>query len=290
MNDQPIPISKIAVIVHPKLQEAVTESQRVTEHLVNLGVEATWGFLYNEDLRRRVKANEFDILIAIGGDGTMLRAGHLAGPLGIPILGINLGHFGFLMEVQQHQWQEFLPRLLQGDYWLEKRMTLHAEQWRAGEKLGSWFVLNEVAVSRGQIIRPIRLITSVDGRYLTTYVADALLASTPTGSTAYALAAGGPILSPELRNILLVPVAPHLSLERAIVLAEGSSVSIVVHTDHQAVFSIDGHVPIGMAEDDRVDVRAGEHTVQFIRFQDPGYFYRNLTPHMSQNPTATSQP
>jgi NAD+ kinase len=290
MNDQPIPISKIAVIVHPKLQEAVTESQRVTEQLVNLGVEATWGFLYNEDLRRRVKANEFDILIAIGGDGTMLRAGHLAGPLGIPILGINLGHFGFLMEVQQHQWQEFLPRLLQGDYWLEKRMTLHAEQWRAGEKLGSWFVLNEVAVSRGQIIRPIRLITSVDGRYLTTYVADALLASTPTGSTAYALAAGGPILSPELRNILLVPVAPHLSLERAIVLAEGSSVSIVVHTDHQAVFSIDGHVPIGMAEDDRVDVRAGEHTVQFIRFQDPGYFYRNLTPHMSQNPTATSQP
>ena len=290
MNDLPIPISKIAVIVHPKLQEAVTESQRVTEHLVNLGVQATWGFLYNEDLRRRVKANEFDILIAIGGDGTMLRAGHLAGPLGIPILGINLGHFGFLMEVQQHQWQEFLPRLLQGDYWLEKRMTLHAEQWRAGEKLGSWFVLNEVAVSRGQIIRPIRLITSVDGRYLTTYVADALLASTPTGSTAYALAAGGPILSPELRNILLVPVAPHLSLERAIVLAEGSSVSIVVHTDHQAVFSIDGHVPIGMAEDDRVDVRAGEHTVQFIRFQDPGYFYRNLTPHMSQNPTATSQP
>jgi len=290
MNDQPIPISKIAVIVHPKLQEAVTESQRVTEQLVNLGVEATWGFLYNEDLRRRVKANEFDILIAIGGDGTMLRAGHLAGPLGIPILGINLGHFGFLMEVQQHQWQEFLPRLLQGDYWLEKRMTLHAEQWRAGEKLGSWFVLNEVAVSRGQIIRPIRLITSVDGRYLTTYVADALLASTPTGSTAYALAAGGPILSPELRNILLVPVAPHLSLERAIVLAEGSSVSIVVHTDHQAVFSIDGHVPIGMAEDDRVDVRAGEHTVQFIRFQDPGYFYRNLTPHMSQNPSATSQP
>lgn len=290
MNDQPIPISKIAVIVHPKLQEAVTESQRVTEHLVNLGVQATCGFLYNEDLRRRIKANEFDILIAIGGDGTMLRAGHLAGPLGIPILGINLGHFGFLMEVQQHQWQEFLPRLLQGDYWLEKRMTLHAEQWRAGEKLGSWFVLNEVAVSRGQIIRPIRLITSVDGRYLTTYVADALLASTPTGSTAYALAAGGPILSPELRNILLVPVAPHLSLERAIVLAEGSSVSIVVHTDHQAVFSIDGHVPIGMAEDDRVDVRAGEHTVQFIRFQDPGYFYRNLTPHMSQNPSATSQP
>lgn len=289
MTEASASISKIAVIVQPKLQEAVTEAQKVAEHLVNIGVQATYGFLYNEDLRRRIKEGEFDILIAIGGDGTMLRAGHLAGPLGIPILGINMGHFGFLMEVQQHQWQEFLPRLLQGDYWLEKRMTLQAEQWRAGEKLGSWFVLNEVAVSRGQIIRPIRLITSVDGRYLTTYVADALLASTPTGSTAYALAAGGPILSPELRNILLIPVAAHLSLDRAIVLAEGSSVSIVVHTDHQAVFSVDGHVPIGIAEDDRVDVRAGDHTVQFIRFQDPGYFYRNLTPHMSQNPSTARQ-
>lgn len=289
MIDQPSPISKIAVVVHPKLQEAVSEARLITDALLKMGVQATSGFIYNEELRRQVKNNEFDILIAVGGDGTMLRAGHLAAPLGVPILGINLGHFGFLMEVQQQQWSSFLPRLLAGDYWLEKRMTLQAEQWRAGEKLGSWFVLNEVAVSRGQIIRPIRLITTVDGRYLTTYVADALLASTPTGSTAYALAAGGPILPPELRNILLVPVAPHLSLDRAIVLAEGSSVSIIVRTDHQAVFSIDGHVPIGMAEDDRVDVRAGDHTVKFIRFQDPGYFYRNLTPHMGQNPS-TDQP
>lgn len=290
MSEAPIQISKIAVIAQPKLQEAVGEGQRIADHLKQMGVQATFGFMYNEDLRRRIKNREFDVLIAIGGDGTMLRAGHLAGPLRIPILGVNMGHVGFLMEVQQDQWQDFMQPLLQGNYWLEKRMTLQVEQWRAGEMLGSWFVLNEVAVSRGQIIRPIRLITSVDGRYLTTYVADALLASTPTGSTAYALASGGPILSPELRNILLIPVAPHLSLDRAIVLAEGSSVSIVVQTDHQAVFSVDGHVPIGIAEDDRVDVRAGDHTVQFIRFQDPGYFYRNLTPHLSQNPSTSRQP
>lgn len=290
MSEAPIQISKIAVIAQPKLQEAVGEGQRIADHLKQMGVQATFGFMYNEDLRRRIKNREFDVLIAIGGDGTMLRAGHLAGPLRIPILGVNMGHVGFLMEVQQDQWQDFMQPLLQGNYWLEKRMTLQVEQWRAGEMLGSWFVLNEVAVSRGQIIRPIRLITSVDGRYLTTYVADALLASTPTGSTAYALASGGPILSPELRNILLIPVAPHLSLDRAIVLAEGSSVSIVVQTDHQAVFSVDGHVPIGIAEDDRVDVRAGDHTVQFIRFQDPGYFYRNLTPHLSRNPSTSRQP
>jgi NAD+ kinase len=140
-------------------------------------------------------------------------------------------------------------------------------------------------VSRGNIVRPIHLIAEVDGRYLTTFVADALIASTPTGSTAYALAAGGPILPPELRNILIVPVAPHLSIERAIVLAEGSSVSITVQTDHEAVVSADGQTPVPMANNDCVTAHAGEHTVQFIRFQDPGYFYRNLTPHMNQNPS-----
>jgi NAD+ kinase len=236
-----------------------------------------------------VKDGEFDLLIALGGDGTMLRAGHLCGPIQVPILGINLGRFGFLMEVRQQQWRDFVPRLLAGDYWLEKRMMLCAEQWRAGERLGSWDVLNEVVVSRGQFIRPVHLTALVDGRFLTTYVADALIAATPTGSTAYALAAGGPILPPELRNILLVPVAPHLSLDRAIVLAEGSSVSIAVRADHQAVFSVDGQVPVGLSDDDRVDISAGKHTVQFVRFHDPGYFYRNLTPHMSQNPSTGNQ-
>ncbi|OGO59899.1 MAG: hypothetical protein A2029_02955, partial [Chloroflexi bacterium RBG_19FT_COMBO_47_9] len=192
--------------------------------------------------------------------------------------------FGFLSEIARDQWKEFLDRMISGDYWLEKRMMLFAEQWRADALLGKWDVLNEVVVSRGQIIRPIHITLQVDGRFLTTYVADALIAATPTGSTAYALAAGGPILPPELRNILLVPVAPHLSLDRAIVLAEGASVSITVEVEHQAVFSIDGQVPIGLTDDDRVNVYASPHVVKFIRFQDPGYFYRNLTPHMSQNP------
>ena len=217
----------------------------------------------------------------------MLRAGRLCAPIGVPILGINLGSFGFLTEVKQDQWQEILPRLFARDYWLENRMMLHAEQWRGGERLGTWDVLNEIAVCRGQMVRPVRLVTNVDGRYLTTYVADALIASTATGSTAYALAAGGPILPPELRNILLVAVAPHLSIDRAIILAEGSTVSITVSTAHQAVLSPDGQVSNEMEDGDRVDVCACEHTVKFVRFQDPGYFYRNLTPHMGQNPSAS---
>jgi len=275
----------IVVVAHPHIPNADQVAEQIASYLADHGANVSHGMLYDETLRRRVKDGEFKLLVALGGDGTLLRAGHLCGPLGIPILGINMGRFGFLMEVRQDQWRDALPRLFEGEYWQENRMMLRAEQWRTGELLGSWNVLNEVVVSRGHIVRPVQLTANVDGRFLTTYVADGLIVSTPTGSTAYALAAGGPILPPELRNILLVPVAPHLSIDRAIVLAEGSSVSITIHTDHQAVLSPDGQVPISLADGDRVNAYTSEHNVQFIRFQDPGYFYRNLTPHMSQNPS-----
>jgi NAD+ kinase len=282
-------LRKIAVVAHPRLPDAQEEAEKISAFLRENGVQASYGLIYDEALARQVIAGEFDLLIALGGDGTMLRAGHLCGPSGIPILGINLGHFGFLMEIRQHQWQEVLPRLLVDEYWLERRMMLCVELSRTREPLGKWEVLNEVVVGRGQTVRPIQLVAEVDGRYLTTYVADALIAATPTGSTAYALAAGGPILPPELRNILLVAVAPHLSIDRAIVLAEGSSVGITVHTDHQAVLSVDGQTPVTLKDGDQVHARASDHTVLFVRFQDPGYFYRNLTPHMEQNPMTGNQ-
>jgi NAD+ kinase len=276
---------RVAVAAHPKLPDAAEEAARVTAYLEARGFRVASGLIFAEDLQYRIEAGEFDILIALGGDGTMLRAGRICAPWKIPVLGINLGHFGFLTELRQNQWQDYLPRLFTGDYWLEHRMMLQAEQYSGNLSAGAWSVLNEVVVGRGMIMHPVHLITYVDGRYLTTYVADALIAATPTGSTAYALAAGGPILPPELRNILLLPVAPHLSLERAIVLAEGSSVSITVESSQDVILSIDGQPSIELNNGDRVDVRAGDHTALFVRFQDPGYFYRNLTPHMSQNPS-----
>lgn len=288
MPDTPSRFHSIVVAAHPQIKEGLEEAVKISEFLTGHGFSTHYGSLSDEALRRQVKQGEFDLFISLGGDGTMLRAGHLCGPLGIPILGINLGRFGFLMEIRQDQWQEVLPQLLEGQYWVEKRMMLRAEQWRTGESLGTWHVLNEIVVSRGHIVRPVHLTASVDGLHLTTYVADGLIAATATGSTAYALAAGGPILPPEMRNILLVAVAPHLSVDRAIVLPEGASVNITVHTDHQAVLAPDGQVPIGLADGDRVEVSASEHTVQFLRFQDPGYFYRNLTTHMNQNPATGS--
>lgn len=283
---EPTPeLKRIAVVAHPKVEDAVEVAKLVADYLEKQGVEIASGLVSDEAIQRDVKSGKFDLLIALGGDGTMLRVGKLCGPANVPILGVNLGRFGFLMEVRQDKWRDFMPRLLEGNYWLERRMMLFAEQFRANVSLGCWEVLNEVVVGRGQIVRPVHLVTEVDGRFLTTYVADALIASTPTGSTAYALAAGGPILPPEMRTILLVAVAPHLSIDRAIVLAEGSTVDITVHTDHHALLCVDGQVPVGMANGDRVNVRASDHTVQFVRFQDPGYFYRNLTPHMNQNPS-----
>lgn len=281
--------TRIAVLAHPQVNEAASEAQQVAAFLEQKEIVVAHGSLYDQDLRQQVQENEFDLVIALGGDGTMLRAGHLCAPSGIPILGINMGRFGFLTEINRQDWKELLPGLIQGDFWLEKRMMLLCEQWHDQVLVSTWDVLNEVVVGRGEIVRPVHLITEVDDRQLTTYVADGLIVSTPTGSTAYALAAGGPILPPDLRNILLVPVAPHLSIDRGIVLAEGSSVRITVRTDHQAVMCVDGQAPISLQSGDQVFARAGDHIVQFIRFRDPGYFYRNLTPHMSQNPATSNQ-
>lgn len=273
---------RFAVLANPQIPEAVELAETIGQHLEG---EAYWGPLNDDQVLAQIALQPVDLCIALGGDGTMLRAGHLCAPLKIPILGINLGRFGFLTEVRKQDWEQALGRVVKGDYWLEERMMLRADHLRNDKELGSWEVLNECFIGRGELVRPVDLITEIDGRYLTTYVADGLIVATPTGSTAYALAAGGPILPPELRNVVIVPVAPHLSVDRAIVLHEGSSVRVEVRTDHQAILSVDGGQPILLEDRDRVELRASEEVVHFARLQDPDYFYRNLTSRMNQNPT-----
>jgi len=270
------------ITAYPKMPEAFAEAEAMSAFLKEKGVVAPFGSLYDTDLRKRVKNGEHDMLITVGGDGSVLRAGHLCAPSGVPILGVNLGRLGFLIQIERQEWREYFEKLLNGEAWIENRMMLHAKHIRSGEGLSTANALNEVVVARGQNVRPIRLTASVDGRRLTSYAADGLIASTATGSTAYALAAGGPILPPELRNILLVPIAPHLSVDRAVVLSEGSSVNIVVNSEN-AVLSVDGQPPVLLMEDDHVDVTVADVTAQFVRFGDPGYFYRNLTAHMNEN-------
>ena len=272
------PPRRVAIGAHPKLPEAFELAETIAAFLTARGLATAHGSLYEDKVRRFVLDGGADLLIVLGGDGTVLRGGHLCAPAEVPILGIHLGRLGFLMEAQRDDWQPTLERLLSGDFWLEQRMTLRVERIVAsGGAREGWDVINECVIGRGETVRPVRLTAEIDGGRLTTYVADALIAATPTGSTAYALAAGGPVLPPTLRNILLVPVAPHLSFDRAIVLAEGARLRLTVYTDHQALLSVDGQTPLALQDGEAVDVRAGDHDIAFVRLQDPGYFYRNLT-------------
>ena len=280
------PIKQFGLAFNPQVEAAAELSETIRQYLAEQGAAPTAIYpIHERALRVRIQEKAFQSLIVLGGDGTILRASHLCAAAGIPIVGVNLGTFGFLMEMQADDWQTFLPRLLTGAYRLEKRMLLQAEHIRAGECRGSWLVVNEVVVCRGQHVRPIRLQAEVDGYHMAGYVADGLIASTATGSTAYALAAGGAIMPPELRNIIIVPVAPHLSPDQPIILSEGARVTIRVHTTHQAVFSVDGHIPVVMEDGDSVNVFSSDLDALFIRFQDPGYFYRNLNRFLEQNPS-----
>lgn len=286
MKRQTVSIKNIVIAVHPSSQEAMNVGQQVCDF-----IRQNWGFtpfierVNNPSLQTQVAEGCFDLMITLGGDGTMLRAGHLCAPVGLPLLGINLGRFGFLMQLSPEDWQKELPRVFNGSFSFEERMMLKVEHWRGKQLLHTDQVINEIVVARGQIVRPIRIQASVDGYPLASYVADGLIAATPTGSTAYALAVGGPIMPPELRNILIVAVAPHLSMDRAIILPAGASVEIITNTDHEAVFSVDGHTPVHLENDDKVVVKVSDNTVKFLVFQDPGYFYRNLEHYLEQNPS-----
>ncbi|HEX8072844.1 MAG TPA: NAD(+)/NADH kinase [Pyrinomonadaceae bacterium] len=278
------PPERVQVYHHPRVEKSERLADEIVRHLRRLGVTAEAALFGDEAAAARLA--EQDMIIVSGGDGTMLRSGNMAAPHGVPVLGINLGRLGFLPEVDMDDWKGPLARVLVGDYWLEERMMLHAEHQRGGEVLGAYEVLNETVINRGGVARPVRLRTYIDAHELTTFVADGLIVATATGSTAYALAAGGPILPPELKNILILPISPHLCLDRAIVLAQGATLRIHVRTEHYASLNADGMVHIELQDGDDIMVRMSQFTARFVRVQDPVYFYRDLTARMNKNPSA----
>lgn len=279
-------LQRIAVAANPKAEGSLHKAREVADFLTATGAEVVCGFLDDDELRGPVQEGSIDLLIAMGGDGTMLRAGHLCAPLDVPVIGIHLGTFGFLTEIQEEEWQTVLPEIFSDAVWFEQRMMIRVELWREDQLAGSWEALNEAFVGQGEVKRPAHLEVVVDGNKLATYVTDGLIVATPTGSTAYAVAAGGPILPPELRNILVVPVAPHLAIDRAIVLAEGSAIDIGLKVSYKGVLSVDGQEPTYLKDGDRVTVCASDYSVRFARLQGPAYFYRNLGRYLNRNPFA----
>jgi NAD+ kinase len=268
-------LGRIGVLCHPKIDRSHVLAEEIATALGQLGAHVWVGSAWNENAVR-AQIEHLDLLVTLGGDGSMLRAARMSAPFGVPILGINLGRLGFLAEIEPDQWPESLPRVLEGGYRIEECMMLRAESRRGDKLLGSHDALNDVVVSRGSLARVVRIHTHIDGYHLTHYVADGLIVSTATGSTAYALAVGGPILPPTLDNILLIPIAPHLSMERAIVLNQGATVDMRVVTDHQAILTVDGQFEFTLLDGDRVTVRASPHIARFVRLQSPAHFYRTL--------------
>ena len=269
------PIDRVGIFHNPYIPAAAQLCRDISCALAAQGIQA-WETeqLDNPEVTRRVA--ETDLLITLGGDGSILRAARVAAGHPTLILGVNLGRMGFLTEAEPEGWQQVLPRVLRGDYWVEERMMLRAEARRAAEVLAQGDALNDVVVGQGSLARVVRLEVHVDGDLLTTYVADALIVATPTGSTAYALAAGGPIMPPQQRNVLLVPVAPHLSLDRAVVLAQGVRVQVVIRGHAPAALTLDGDTVAELVSGDVVRVGASPHAARFARVRERDHFYRTL--------------
>ncbi len=264
----------IGILYNPQVPPALPLAEQITDWVEQRGGRTQISAAANVPID--LDWHEIDLAITLGGDGSILRTARAAAPHGAPILGVNLGRVGFLTEAEPTTWQMALARILDGDYWIEERMMLQTIARRDDQALGQAEALNDVVVGRGARAQVVHLHAAVDGGGLATYVADGLIVATPTGSTAYALAAGGPILPPQLRNILLVPVAPHLSMERPIVLSEGVTVHITVGGGRPAVLTVDGEVLVELESGDQVTVAAGPHIARFARVQEPTYFYKTL--------------
>jgi NAD+ kinase len=193
-----------------------------------------------------------------------------------------MGRLGFLAELAPDDWQQPLAQVITGHYWMEERLMVRArvEQINATgappQLLFEYDALNDVVLSRGDLARVVRIAAKLDGSYLTTYTCDGLIISTATGSTGYALAVHGPILPPEARNILVIPIAPHLSMDRAIVLPEGAEVRLQAQGDYSPILTVDGQVMVTVGNDHEVVVVGSPHLARFVRLRERSYFYQSL--------------
>jgi len=268
-------MKRIGLLYHPKIAASRQLAEETEAQLRERGSDA-WCCSSWDEPYVLSHLDRSDLLITFGGDGTLVRTARITAGHELPILGVNLGRLGFLAELQPWELDGQLELLIEGQYWLEERMMLHAELQREEQTVGSYEALNDVVVSRGCMARVIRVNTYVEGQYLATYTADGVIVATPTGSTAYALAAGGPIVDPRLSNILLTPIAPHLTVARALVLPGETHVQLEVKAEYEAVLTVDGQVDVTLEDGDRVTVEASQHSCRFVRLGDRSYFYRTL--------------
>lgn len=214
-----------------------------------------------------------DLIIVLGGDGTLISVARHVGPHMKPILGINLGSLGFLTEITQEETFTTLERVLRGDFKVSSRMMLDAVVMRGGREIARYVVLNDAVINKGALARIIDMQTSVDGAYLTTFKADGLIVATPTGSTAYNLAAGGPIIYPGLSCLVISPICPHMLTNRPLIVSDRSVIHIEVKfEDQHVVLTADGQVGMPLKGGDVVELRRSDVRTLLIESPTKDYF------------------
>lgn len=216
---------------------------------------------------------EVELIVVMGGDGTLLSVARHYGQLNLPILGVNVGGLGFLTEVSLDELYPAMEQVLAGSYEVEDRLPLTASLFRGRELYWRENILNDVVINKGALARIIQVTAWIDNEYLTTYRADGLIVSTPTGSTAYTLSAGGPIVYPTLSHIILIPICPHTLSNRPIILPETCTVAITFDEKIFDVYlTLDGQVGQALQAEDRVEIHSAPYRVKLIKSPQRSYF------------------
>jgi len=214
-----------------------------------------------------------DLVIVLGGDGTILRVARELEGSTAPLLGVNLGNLGFLTSVRSDKLTSAVREVLRGEYQVSERQTLQTTLLRGGKRKDAHRALNDVVVSRGAFSRIVRLRLSVDGELLTEYVCDGMIFATATGSTAYSLSAGGPIMVPTARALIITPICPHALSNRSVIAGENSVVRCqVIGAAGELLLTVDGQVQLRMEVGDEVEVRQSSHTIQLVTPKNHSYF------------------
>jgi len=271
-------IKTVGLVVKRERPEAIKIARTLTRflrarHKTPLADPETAKKIGADAVERHHLADRAELIVVLGGDGTLLGVARLVASRGIPIIGVNLGGLGFLTEVTIKEAQAALGRVLAGDYEVDRRIMLEAIVERASEEIAQVFqAFNDVVVSKGPLGRMLQLDVIANGKHFCSYRADGLIVATPTGSTAYALAAGGPIVYPTLDAIVLAPICPHTLTNRPVVLPDTYEIEIHVKApDHDTTITVDGQESAQLGPADVIRIHRGRHAVSLIRSAHP-YF------------------
>ncbi len=277
------PPQRVGVTFNPRLTGARELAVRLSEDIGARGVETS---LDDEDDGRSLEG--CDLAIVLGGDGSVLRCAHRVLDAGTPILGVNLGRLGFLTELEGNQVRDRLDDVLSGAGRIEERAVLRAEVSGTDEV---FYGLNEAVVGRATLSRAIQLAVDVEGTRIADYRCDGVIIASATGSTAYAVSVGGPILYPESTDMIIVPVAPHLSAQHAVLLPGTQTVHVTLEPGQQAVLSVDGLGDLELHEGDSVQVSLSDQKARFVRFKPRNDFYVRMAAQLGwHRPGGNAQP